>query len=171
VNDQTNALPDDLEEIAARLDEERPQLSAMKLDDISTRVRSRTRRHGLKKGNVMKSRLATILVLSTGLVLGGTGVSLGVTALQSTDNAATSEYGGDSCGSSDDPCGAVLGEHASGGPGSSSNAPNLVDQKASVSSGKLPFTGYLAVPAVILGLVFLIGGLMMRRFAMRDDLT
>jgi hypothetical protein len=163
-----NGLPGDLQEVAARLDEERPQLSPMQLDDITRTVRTRSHRPGPRKGNIMRSRLATVLVLSTGLVLGGTGVSLGVTALQSTDDAATAEYGAaqQSCGGDDDPCQAVLGESSTGGPGSGADA---ADQAASVSSGTLPFTGYLAVPAMILGLGLVIGGLVLRRFALRDD--
>jgi hypothetical protein len=66
-------LPAELEEFGQRLSDERPQPSPLELDRIKTRAMTQASRatSPRMKGRPMKSRLASILVVS-GLVVGGT---------------------------------------------------------------------------------------------------
>src|SRR5213592_374736 len=67
-------LPPELEELGARLRDERPEASALELDRIKSRVLMLASRSASRqgKGSFMKSRLATIVVVF-GLLAGGAG--------------------------------------------------------------------------------------------------
>ena len=70
-----NHVPgDDLQHVADRLREERPQATAMELDQIKLRAMARTNRAPAsnRKGQFMKSRLVS-LMLVTGVLAGGAG--------------------------------------------------------------------------------------------------
>ena len=73
-------LPAELEEFGRRLRDDRPQPSPLELDRIKTRAMTQASRAASPrmKGTPMKSRLASILVV-TGLVVGGTSGVLAAT--------------------------------------------------------------------------------------------
>ena len=64
-------LPEDLQNVVHRLRENRPEFSALELDQIKTRTQARAR-SSRQKGFVLKTRL-TVGLLSLGLIAGGTG--------------------------------------------------------------------------------------------------
>jgi hypothetical protein len=87
------AHDDELEGVAQRLRDERPQASPLNLDRIKTTAMARVRAN-TRRGHAGARRLA-IAGLTVGLLTAGTG---GVLAAQSRDkaaNAATAQYGSD----------------------------------------------------------------------------
>jgi hypothetical protein len=120
-----------------------------------------------KKGNLMKSRVAVMMVLALGIFMSGTGATLAVSGLAGSGSASEAQYpderpegenntlgvdreGGNGSGGQE-PAGAVAGETQS------------FRQVASTgSSGSLPFTGFLAIPVLIVGLGLLGAGVAMR---------
>lgn len=83
-----NRFPDDLQDVAELLRRNRPEATALELDGAYRQVHSRVR----KGQNSMKSRLAMMAMLVTGLLMSGTGAGLAVTGLSAQDNAAESQY-------------------------------------------------------------------------------
>lgn len=89
----TQRFPDDLQEVAALLRDNRPEATALELDGVKQQVRFRASRAAsghVQKGSTMKSRLAMTAMLVSGLLMSGTGATLAVSG--STDNAATAQY-------------------------------------------------------------------------------
>ena len=89
-----NNLPDELQDVAQRLREQRPEASGLELDRIKLRaMSSRT------KGSVVKSRLIVALC-TVGLMAGGTsGVIAAKSGNGNNGNAAKSQYKpGKGCG-------------------------------------------------------------------------
>ena len=140
----------------------------------------------------MKSRLAMMAMLVSGLLLSGTGATLAVT--DSTDNAAKNQYPPvvqveNQTTQTAPASGEVLPEQTSGGnetpteakPEAKSEAgPEKADtapatreqgaqpaaQVAAASGGgeqNLPFTGFAAIPILVGGIALMGGGLAMRR--------
>jgi hypothetical protein len=180
-NSNRNRTPAELQEIEARLRDERPTASALDLDRIKLQAirqveRSRPSLYALKKGTLMKSRLALTLVLVAGFMLSTTGATLAISGSSGSGSAAENQYvspakeeGGNH---------GVKGAHDEGktlngpGPGAAKAEvqPAAAEQQAVVadeSSGTLPFTGFLAIPLLIIG-VGLIGFGAMMRFKIRD---
>ena len=93
-----NRLPDELQDVAARLRELRQEPSALELDRIKTRAMARSRA-SRTKGSVMKHRLI-VAVCSLGLMAGGTtGVIAAAGGNGNGKGAADSQYRpGKGCG-------------------------------------------------------------------------
>ncbi len=175
-----------------RLQAERPTASDLELGLIKQRVRDRVapgaRRS--RRTEFMRSRLAIIAMLVSGMVLSTGGGALAVSGFASSEkNAAATQYGTptptptatpDSGTKGEDDEG-VLGEDESGGPagGSENNggtpggAEDDVTQPArQVEAGaqgtggdQLPFTGFAAIPILLGGVALLTSGLVLRRRA------
>lgn len=153
-------IPADLEEIAARLREQRAEATPFDLDRIKLRAMKQAETtppnlYTRKKGQFMKSRLALVLVLATGMLMGTTGATLAVTGSSGSGSAAENQY---TPPKQDDDNGATLGASDSGGL----SDPDL-QVAATSDSGSLPFSGFAAVPLLVLGIGFLLLGLVMRR--------
>ncbi len=137
-----------------------------------------------KKGNFMKSRVALVAVLALGVFMSGTGATLAVSGFANTGSAGSAQYpqnhkhNGNHVVQAADGNG---GECSSGSSGSSSGSGNCgegevagveaqaVEQTAVTgSSSSLPFTGFAAIPVLIVGLGLLGAGVAMR-FRRRDD--
>jgi hypothetical protein len=95
---QTNGdrLPPDLERVAERLREERPEASPLDLDRIKTRAISQAAKSPPMKGPLMKSRLVSILV-AAGILFAGAGGVMAATGgipgnAGSTSSAAKGQY-------------------------------------------------------------------------------
>ncbi len=154
---------DEFDDITRLLREERPQASELELDGIKRRVRQRVAR----KGQPMRSRLAILAMLVVGILMSGTGAGLAVQGFdQSGDDASQAQYpsGGE---------GDVLGEEDSSGPLPDTDD-NVVQDEAQVaqqveSGDSLPFTGFAAIPVVLVGVALIGGGLMLRRRSPQGD--
>jgi hypothetical protein len=161
-----------------RLEAERPTASALELDAIKQRVRSRAGRS--RRTESMRSRIAILATLALGMVLSTGGAGLAVSGFASqSDNAAQSQYGkstptpGGGTGGNE-----VLGEEESGGPsggggenGTPAGEENESQPARQVEAGaqgesndeQLPFTGFAAIPVLLGGVALLTTGLVLRR--------
>ena len=126
----------------------------------------------------MKSRLAIIGMLVAGMLASTTGVGLAIDGLGGAD-ASVKQY-------VHKPGGGVLGENEQNNPGnnggnnggnqpSGGNAgggsplqPAQQVEAGATGGGQLPFTGFLAIPVLIGGVVLLTAGLVLRRRAADD---
>jgi hypothetical protein len=84
----------EFDDVIRRLEDERPQASARELDEIKQRVRRRAAEPS-RRSQSMKSRVAILGMLVTGMLFSTAGAGLAVSGIadQSTNNAAVSQYG------------------------------------------------------------------------------
>ena len=152
-------LTGDLEALARRLRDERPEVTGLALDRIKRRAISQASSAGAgswapKKGLFMKPRIAVALVLAMGLLTSGTGATLAV--ISESGSAAQVQYPDLKPKESIDP--GVLGSD----PGGGGTAVQEEQQVASSGGSELPFTGFLAIPLLVVGVGFLVAGGMLR---------
>ena len=108
----------------------------------------------------MKSRVALTLVLTLGVFMSGTGATLAVSGLSSNGSASSAQYPEPS---GRKPHSNTLAAQESNGNGPSAPATTqTVRQVADTSSGSLPFTGFMAIPVLIVGVGLLGAGVVMR---------
>ncbi len=178
--------------IEERLHEEKPALSALELDAIKLRTMNASPVKTVgpiarKKGTFMKSRFALVLVLALGVFMSGTGATLAVSGMSGSGSASSAQYpelpetqhenASHECGESGSgTAGSGSGENcntpepeptceeqeASGAIAEGSCATQEVRQVSSSGGGSLPFTGFLAIPVLIVGLGLLGAGVAMR---------
>ena len=98
----------------------------------------------------MKPRIAVALVLALGLLTSGTGATRAV--ISESGSAAEGQYPELKPKDSIDP--GVLGSE----PGTGGSAIREEQQVASSGGSELPFTGFLAIPLLVVGVVFLVTG-------------
>lgn len=168
---ERDGIPAELEHVAARLREQRTTPTAMELDRMKLRILERAGqpRPGLisrKKETWMKSRFALTLVIATGLLMGTGGATMAVTGNSGSGSAADKQYSpanvaGDKSGGDD----AVLGSSSGGDVAD----PSEQVATASSSPDSLPFSGFAAIPLLVLGTVLLIGGTALRVKLARDQ--
>jgi len=160
-------LTPDLEAVARRLRDHRPEATGPELDRIKHRaISGASAGRGAfapKKGLFMKPRIAVAFVLAIGLLTSGTGATLAV--ISESGSAAQVQYPDlkpkdtvkpDVLGSSDTP------------PATASKVQEE-QQVASSGGGELPFTGFLAIPLLLVGVGCLIGGGVMRSRSGGDE--
>jgi len=99
----------------------------------------------------MKPRIAVALVLAMGLLTSGTGATLAV--ISESGSAAQVQYPDLKPKESIDPGVLAVQEE---------------QQVASSGGSELPFTGFLAIPLLVMGVAFLVGGGMLRSRAGGD---
>jgi hypothetical protein len=178
-NSNRNRTPAELQEIEDRLRTERPTASALDLDRIKLQAirkveRSRPSLHARKKGTFMKSRLALTALLVAGFMLSTTGATLAISGSSGSGNASESQYvsphnengnhgvkGAHEKGGNKTLNGPDNGNDGNGGnqPVAVEAAPAAVEQQAVVdNSSSLPFTGFVAIPLLIIGLALIVGG-------------
>ena len=167
-------LGSELQPIADRLRAERPTLSALELDDVKQRVRAAATRPTTTKRGFMRSRLAILLMLVLGLTFSTTGAGLAISGFADGDGqAAATQY------DTDDDGGGVLPDSDEGDNGGGvtpdSDTPSAEADvqparqfESAGTGGSLPFTGFAAIPVLLLGLGLLSAGLIVRRTS-RDD--
>jgi hypothetical protein len=97
----------------------------------------------------MKPRIAVAFILALGLLTSGTGATLAV--ISESGSAAQVQYPDLKPKESIDP--GVLGKDP--GPGASVQEEQQV---ASSGGSELPFTGFLAIPLLVVGVGFLVAG-------------
>jgi hypothetical protein len=163
----------DHDDVIRLLRDEQPQISELELDRIKQRVRRRARTP--RKGHFMRSRLAILLMLVLGLMLSTTGAGL---ALQGPSNdAAQTQYTageeddndeGDRLGEEDESPGGGTGpDEADNGGGTDPQETRQVE--AGSDGGELPFTGFAAIPILLVGIALLGSGLALRRKQSDDN--
>jgi hypothetical protein len=183
-NSNRNRTPAEFTGIEAELRAERHEASPLELDRIKLQAirqaeRSRPSLYVSKKGSFMKSRLALTLVLVAGFMLSTTGATLAISGSSSSGSASGIEYtptgGNNPAGNNqgDHPQNHVKGVNSKGGNGPSNTsggpspevvvAPAAAEQQAVVSNGSsLPFTGFVAIPLLVIGLALIVGGAVLR---------
>lgn len=138
----------------------------------------------------MRSRLAIAVLIATGALFSTSGAALGVSALSTDLTAGAAQYGapaatqgapagGQVLGVTDESApagggeGAVAGETAGGGEGavageraeSAPAAAQAARQTQVLQGDRLPFTGYAAIPLLLMGIALLASGFVLRRRA------
>jgi hypothetical protein len=165
-------------------------LDRIKLD-ARRRAAQRARSQLSQKGLFMRSRVFITSLVAGGILMLGGGAALGVSGLSATRSASIAQYGTTpstpttptnvvtnvvtpgttttttgtttqaptETTSTDEtpPTNENLGENANRRPA------GAVQGARQVASNELPFTGYLAIPILILGLAMLAGGFALRR--------
>ena len=160
--------PPELAQVARRLQEERPALSGLELDQIKLQVQRRAARPkntflSKQRRALMKSRMAITSMLVLGVFAGGTGTGLAVSGISDSGSAGTAQY------KKDRPEGPIIAgkqEGGDNGPGAVQATPRAVQATRQVSvqeEGSLPFTGLAAIPLILLGIGLLASGLVLRR--------
>jgi hypothetical protein len=168
-----NDLPPELGLVARRLEQSRPALD----EDSASRMVNRIVRRHAQETTTLRTRIAIIAMLVLGFAFSGSAVGLAISGSSPSQTAAQSQYGA--------PGGSgVLGETVTGGEGSGGTNPSeestpdtstgVADdtteaaRQQTVESGdtspsSLPFTGFAAIPVLLIGLALLGGGFMLRR--------
>jgi hypothetical protein len=167
---------DDLQAVVDQLRAHRPEATALELDAVQQRVRRRvaTRPAGrrARSASLMKSRLAILSMLVTGMLLSTAGAGLAIDGVTGTNNASVAAYdNGDNRGdvlgedNSKSPAGGVAGEENSSAPTPASGVQPTRQVEAGAGSNSLPFTGFLAIPVLLGGVALLGTGLVLRHRA------
>jgi hypothetical protein len=181
MNHRDDLHADELDSVVEQLRAHRPEATALELDAVKRRVRERvaTRPAGrrARSASLMKSRLAILSMLVTGMLLSTAGAGIAVTGVVQHDGAATAEYvpgnNGEVLGENDtnSPSG-VAGEESGHSPTAGESAGSGVQPARQVEAGAgsstLPFTGFLAIPVLLGGVALLSAGLILRRRAGDD---
>jgi hypothetical protein len=155
-------LPPDLEEIAAELESRRAVPSPEEAGRIHARV-------GVPRRSPARARVAIASLLATGMLMSGGGAALALSGESSHGNASAAGY---SLATSAQP--QVLGETqgttptvastpTTSDPGTQAPQVQGARQVASSNVKSLPFTGFAAIPIILLGIAMLGGGAWLRR--------
>jgi hypothetical protein len=184
MNHQDDSHADDLMPVVDMLRASRPEATALELDAVKQRVRARVAgRHAgrrARSANLMKSRLAILSMLVVGMLASTGGVGLAITGLGGSD-ASIAQYGTPTPTPTTTPGGGVLGQHnnhngnGNGNGNNNGGTPTTNNggtqplqttrqvETGATGGGQLPFTGFLAIPVLLGGVVLLTTGLILRR--------
>jgi hypothetical protein len=171
----------EFDDVIRRLEDGRPQASARELDEIKQRVRRRAADPS-RRSQSMKSRVAILGMLVTGLLFSTAGAGLALSGAQKPNtNASISQYvtptptptptpppeGGILPAEAESNTNAPAEESGGGGvaPAEDTAAATQPErqQAAAAQTSQLPFTGFAAIPILLGGLALLTGGLILRR--------
>jgi hypothetical protein len=146
-------IPEEFLGVADQLESHRPQLSGLDADRIKLRAMAngaKTATRNSTKGTFMRSRLAITSMLAFGVLMTSSGAALGVSALSPSPSASVAQYGPAEPGTAEDEQD-VAGTTAEGGGAPPAAAAQAPRQLESDGSAELPFTGYAAVPTLLIG--------------------
>jgi uncharacterized iron-regulated membrane protein len=169
----------EFDDVIRLLKDERPQATELELDAIKQRVRRNAADPSRRSSQSMKSRIAILGLLVTGMLFSTAGAGLAIQgAAQSGTNAAVSQY------ATPTPTPTPQGEEGGVLPAEEENAPTTQEEAptggvlpaeetqaaqparqeaAAAQASQLPFTGFAAIPVLLGGLALLAGGLVLRR--------
>src|SRR5215210_5650437 len=179
MNHSDDLHADEFSTVVDQLRAHRPEATALELDAVKRRVRERvaTRPAGrrARSASLMKSRLAILSMLVTGMLLSTAGAGLAIDGVTGSNNASVAAYdNGDNRGgvlgedNSNSPSG-VAGEESGNSPsgtaGESAGVQPARQVEAGAGSDTLPFTGFLAIPVLLGGVALLAAGLVLRHRA------
>jgi hypothetical protein len=171
-------LQPDLQPVIDELRAHRPEATALELDAIKQRVRTRVSnpaRRRTRRAELMKSRLVILTTLVLGMLLSTTGAGLAITGLNGSNDASVSQYGpprqdqpstggGGVLGAEDEDGGGAAPADEEGGGGEGAGVQPSRQVEAGADSGdELPFTGFAAIPILLGGIALLSAGLVLRR--------
>jgi hypothetical protein len=149
-------LPAELADIAQRLRDERPQASALELDQIKLEVQSRVRRPARRREPFMRSRLVITTMLVIGVLMSGAGAGLAVSGVSGDGSAGNAQYTTTTR--------TVLPTTQAQAPaGTTTTTPEQATRQVESDDQELPFTGYAAIPVLLAGVGLLTVGVIMRR--------
>jgi hypothetical protein len=165
---QPDRLP--LSDVSELLRDHAPRLRDGELEAVKLRVLARA-----PKGPAMRTRLAITTALVVGLMMSLSGVALGISGISSSGSAGTAQY---STPGGNQPLGEeVPGQGAPGTttptlstPGSNDVIPAQVQPSKQTSNSpvrEIPFTGFLAIPVLLIGVALMLAGTMLRRRVLR----
>ena len=162
----------DLMAVAMRLRDEVPKATPLELDRIKLRAKAAhaSRGRATRRGEWMRSRIAVTMMLVVGFLISGTGAAVAVSGISGAGSAAEHEYPTEASQGQQ----GVLGESGSGGNEQAGQAAQGAAQPASQvavsgSGGGLPFTGFAAIPLLLVGVGLAGAGFALRRAGPRED--
>jgi hypothetical protein len=161
----------DVKDVVHALGAERPAPTEIELDRIKVRsLASHDRYKGQVKG-LMRLRLSMALALTLGVLMTGAGAGLAVSGGSGSGSAGIAQYGGgDVAGETQGGGQGVLGEENAGGnEGNEQATAPAAAANQLADNDSLPFTGYAAIPVLLLGIGLLGTGFVVRRKAKRLD--
>jgi hypothetical protein len=160
-------------------------LTALELDAAKVRVmKSAAKQPGMfarKKGSLMKSRVALVAVLALGVFMSGTGATLAVSGFANNGSASSAQYPEEhkhkphhiveAANSGNGDCAGAEGAGSESSNGTCPEVETQAVQQVAVtgSSSSLPFTGFLAIPVLVIGLGLLGAGVAMRMRVRRGN--
>ena len=166
-------LPADLADVAQRLTQDAPRMSAIELDELKRRVTTRgARKPTHQTRSIMRARFTFTSLLAAGILMTSGGATLAVSGL--ADRADKEQYGTTTTKSATVPSGTLGATGVADSPSESSSpsensgaAPTAQAprQVAESGGGDLPFTGYAGIPILLIGVALLASGLVLRRNA------
>lgn len=180
-----NRTPEELDSIADALRAERHQatpleLDRMKLQAIRQAEQTRPSLYAVKKGTFMKSRLALTLLLVAGFMLSTTGATLAISGSSGSGSAATNQYvqptneeGGHNEQGTKGVSGKGGKEHNTLNEEPATEvevtpAPAAEQQAVVSSDSSLPFTGFVAIPLLVIGVGLILVGATLRLKSRKD---
>jgi hypothetical protein len=184
-------FPDELRPVADRLRDERPTASAMELDQVKQRVIARMASASGTRRNqgFMRSRVAILSALVLGFALSSTGAGLAITGF-TDDQASVNQYpqappaatpntpapetvipvvpedqgvAGEEEQDDTNASPSPSNDEAQSAPAEEVQTTRQVEAGTAATGNQLPFTGFAAIPVLLLGLALLSAGLVMRR--------
>ena len=113
----------------------------------------------------MRSRLAIIAVLATGVLFSSGGAALGASALLTDLTASSAQYGNGVPPGPEQPNGQAGERLGPPAPQQPTVVVQVPRQVAAPAGGGLPFTGYASIPLLLIGVALLVAGVVLRRGA------
>jgi len=166
---------------AGRLHAGRPELTPLELDAVKRDVLARIAGTGTRRSKDMRSRAAILVTLALGFVLSTSGAGLAISGFVDNDQASIAQYGTPTPSTPPNsnnvspqspttqvPENEVLPEKKTEArtpttPRSDVVQPSRQVVNAATSGSELPFTGFAAIPVLILGLCLVSAGMVLRR--------